>query len=122
VGLLRRIDTGRVRHYYEKVEVTVLKPSLNKEIRRANVNKDDLSKAVYEVHGGMSFADAQKTVDTILETIKQRLTRGEKVLLSGFGCFRVVERKGRKGVNPHTGDPILIPGRRAVTFRASKML
>jgi DNA-binding protein HU-beta len=86
------------------------------------VNKDDLSKAVYEVHGGMSFADAQKTVDLILETIKQRLTHGEKVLLSGFGCFRVVNRKERKGVNPHTGDPILIPGRRAITFRASKTL
>ena len=86
------------------------------------MNKDDLSKAVYEAHGGMSFADAQKTVDTILETIKQRLTRGEKVLLSGFGCFRVVNRKERKGVNPHTGDPIVIPGRKAVTFRASKIL
>jgi DNA-binding protein HU-beta len=86
------------------------------------VNKDDLSKAVYQAHGGMSFADAQKIVDTILETIKQRLTRGERVLLSGFGCFRVVDRKERKGVNPHTGDPIVIPGRKAITFRASKTL
>ena len=86
------------------------------------MNKDDLSKAVYQAHGGMSFADAQKTVDTILETIKQRLTRGERVLLSGFGCFRVVNRKERKGVNPHTGDPIVIAGRKAITFRASKTL
>ncbi len=86
------------------------------------MNKDDLSKAVYEAHGGMSFAEAQKTVDMILETIKQRLTRGEKVLLSGFGCFRVVTRKERKGVNPHTGDSIIIRGRKAVTFRASKTL
>ena len=86
------------------------------------MNKDDLCKAVYQAHGGMSFADAQRTVDALLETIKQRLTRGEKVLLSGFGCFRVVNRKERRGVNPHTGDPIVIPGRKAITFRPSRTL
>ncbi len=86
------------------------------------MNKDDLSKAVYEVHGGMSFADAQKVVDTMLEIIKDRLRRGEKVLISGFGCFRVVERKDRKGINPQTGDSIVIPGRKAVRFKPSKYL
>ena len=83
------------------------------------MNKDDLSRAVYNAHGGMSFADAQKIVDTILGIIKERLTRGEKVLLTGFGCFRVVERKERKGVNPLTGDPIIIHGRKAVSFKPS---
>lgn len=86
------------------------------------MNKDDLSKAVYNAHGGVSYADAQKLVDMILDTIKRKLTHGEKVLLSGFGCFRVVDRKERKGINPHTGGPILIPGRKAITFRASKIL
>lgn len=83
------------------------------------MNKDDLSKAVYNAHGGMSYADAQRTVDLILGIIKERLRRGEKVLLSGFGCFRVVERKERKGVNPLTGEPITIRSRKAVTFRPS---
>jgi DNA-binding protein HU-beta len=86
------------------------------------VNKNDLSKAVYEVHGGMSYADAQRIVDLILDTIKTSLTRGEKVLLSGFGCFRVVARKDRKGINPKTGNPIVIPGRKAVRFKPSKYL
>ncbi len=86
------------------------------------MNKDDLSKAVYENHGGMSFADSQRIVDLILDKIKARLIRGEKVLLSGFGCFRVVVRKDRKGINPKTGEPIIIPGRRAVRFKPSKYL
>jgi nucleoid DNA-binding protein len=83
------------------------------------VNKDDLTKAVYNAHGGMSYADAQRIVDLILGIIKDRLRRGEKVLISGFGCFRVVERKERKGANPRTGDPITIRGRKAITFRPS---
>ncbi len=83
------------------------------------MNKDDLSRAVYNAHGGISYADAQKIVDCMLQIIKERLRRGEKVLLSGFGCFRVVERKARKGVNPLTRDPIVIHGRKAITFKPS---
>jgi nucleoid DNA-binding protein len=86
------------------------------------VNKNDLGKAIHDIHGGMSFADALKVVDVILDTIKRRLVHGEKVLISGFGSFRVVTRKDRKGVNPRTGQAIVICGRRAVIFRPSKYL
>jgi nucleoid DNA-binding protein len=86
------------------------------------LNRDDLSRAVYEAHGGISFADSQKIVDSILEIIKARLRRGEKVILTGFGCFRVVKRKDRKGINPKTGESIIIRGRKAVRFKPSKYL
>jgi len=86
------------------------------------VNKNDLAKAVHDIHGGMSFAEAQKIVDLMLSIIKQRLSRGEKVLLSGFGCFRVVTRKNRKGINPQTGESMLIRGRKAIRFKPSRYL
>jgi nucleoid DNA-binding protein len=86
------------------------------------VNKNDISKAVHDIHGGISHADALKIVDMILDTIKDRLARGEKVVISGFGCFRSVKRKDRKGVNPRTGDSIIIPGRKAVVFKPSKYI
>jgi DNA-binding protein HU-beta len=86
------------------------------------VNKNDLAKAIYDTHGGMSYADAQRIMDSILEIIKGRLTRGEKVLISGFGCFRVVVRKDRKGINPQTGKAIVIRGRKAIAFKPSKYL
>ena len=86
------------------------------------VNKNDISKAVHDAHGGMSHADALKVVDLILETIKQRLVQGEKVVISGFGCFRTVKRKDRKGVNPKTGISIIIQGKKAVVFKPSKYL
>ena len=86
------------------------------------MNKEDLSKAIYEVHGGISFADARRIVDLILDLIKGRLIRGEKVLVSGFGSFRVVKRRDRKGINPQTGESIVIRGRRAINFKPSKNL
>ncbi len=86
------------------------------------MNKNDISKKVYEAHGGISYAEAQKIVDLILEIIKGRLSRGEKVLISGFGCFSVMRRKDKKGVNPQTGKPVIIPGRNAIKFKPSKYL
>lgn len=86
------------------------------------MNKSDISKKVHEAHGGLSYAEAQKIVDFILDTIKNRLSRGEKVLLSGFGCFNVMRRKSKKGVNPQTGSPVTIPGRNSIKFKPSKYL
>ncbi len=86
------------------------------------MNKNDISKKVYEAHGGISYAEAQKVVDLIIDVIKERLSRGEKVLLSGFGCFRVVRRREKKGVNPQTGEPVVIAGRNSVKFKPSKYL
>jgi DNA-binding protein HU-beta len=86
------------------------------------MNKNDISKKVYEAHGGLSYADAQKIVDLILEIIKGQLKKGKKVLLSGFGCFMVQRRKNKKGVNPQTGKPIIIPGRNSIKFKPSKYL
>ena len=94
----------------------------NTLLKSLNVNKNNLSQAVHDVHGGMSHADALKIVDLIFDTIKQRLVRGEKVVISSFGCFRIVTRKDRKGVNPQTGDAIIIRGRKAVVFKPSKYL
>lgn len=86
------------------------------------MNKSDISKKVYEAHGGISYADAQKIVDLILDVIKGRLSRGEKVLISGLGCFSVMTRKDKRGVSPQTGKPIIIPGRKAIKFKPAKAL
>jgi DNA-binding protein HU-beta len=50
------------------------------------------------------------------------LRSGEAVTLTGFGAFKVVERRARTGRNPKTGAPITIPARRAVTFAPGKNL
>jgi integration host factor subunit alpha len=86
------------------------------------VNRKDLASAVYDVHGGLSQAESQRIVDEIFAMIRDRLQRGEKVLLSGFGCFRVRSRRERRGVNPQTGESILVPGRKSVIFKPSRYL
>ena len=48
--------------------------------------------------------------------------RNGKVTLVGFGTFRKVYRKTRKGRNPQTGKTIKIKGRNVVKFKAGKTL
>ncbi|MBI4482650.1 MAG: integration host factor subunit alpha [Acidobacteria bacterium] len=86
------------------------------------MTKADLVKAVYERHGGVSFLEAQRIVETVFDTMKGKLVGGEKVLLSGFGAFQVVGRKDRRGRNPQTGEIIVIHPRRSIVFRPSKLL
>ena len=65
---------------------------------------------------------ASKIVNTLFETIKQTLARGEDIRISGFGKFQVKLKWARKGRNPQTGEMIILRSRRTVTFRASKKL
>jgi len=57
--------------------------------------------------------------ESVLEIIKQTLVNGEEVKISGFGKFYLIEKKARKGRNPHTGERIIIEPRRIVSFKYS---
>ena len=61
-------------------------------------------------------------VETLLEIIKSSLESGGDVLISGFGKFRVKEKKKRVGRNPATGETAMIAARKVVTFRCSQQL
>ena len=63
----------------------------------------------------------------VLESFMSNVTkalkkRNGKVTLVGFGTFRKVYRKTRKGRNPQTGRAIKIKGRNVVKFKAGKGL
>jgi len=60
--------------------------------------------------------------ETLLEIIKSSLESGDDVLISGFGKFCVCEKKARRGRNPATGEDLILPDRRVVTFKCSGKL
>ena len=55
-------------------------------------------------------------------TTKALKKRNGKLTLVGFGTFRKIYRKTRKGRNPQTGELIKIKGRNVVKFKAGKKL
>jgi DNA-binding protein HU-beta len=71
---------------------------------------------------GLSKSDANRAVDSLLDTVTRALKKGDKVTLVGFGTFAISRRKARTGRNPQTGAPLKIPARRAPRFAAGKEL
>ena len=65
---------------------------------------------------------ASQSVEKIIETIKSSLESGDDVMISGFGKFCVNEKNERKGRNPATGENLILPGRKIVTFKSSGKL
>ena len=79
---------------------------------------------VDSLYNQCSFSKKKSTmlVESLLELMKSTLENGEDVLISGFGKFSVREKSQRRGRNPQTGEKLVLPPRRVVTFRCSSVL
>jgi len=85
------------------------------------MNKKDIVRKIHEKIG-FSKRETAVIVDAALERIKETLQNGEAVTISAFGRFDVHARKAKKGRNLQTGDTVLIPARKVVTFKAGRVL
>ena len=81
------------------------------------MTKADLAEQVHQKHPNITKSQAAELVDIMLESMKGRLTKREKVLVSNFGSFRVISARARRGRNPATGEAIQIPSRETLVFR-----
>jgi nucleoid DNA-binding protein len=84
------------------------------------MNKADLINEVAKVVS--TKKEAQAAVDCVMDSITKTLKKGQPVTLVGFGTFKVVKRKARKGRNPQTGAEIKISASKAPKFVAGKAL
>jgi DNA-binding protein HU-beta len=85
------------------------------------MNKADI---IDKVHGvlGSTKADAERAVETVIDSIVAGLTSGEEVSIAGLGIFATKARPARQGRNPRTGETIRIAATRTPKFRAAKAL
>jgi DNA-binding protein HU-beta len=84
------------------------------------MNKTDIISEVAQVVS--TKKEAQSAVDCVLDSITKALKKGDTVTLVGFGTFKVVKRKARKGRNPQTGEEIKISASKSPKFVAGKGL
>ena len=71
---------------------------------------------------GITKTKAEMAVETVFESMKRALSKGDRIELRGFGVFNVRPRKTGIGRNPRTGDPIDIPASKQPKFKAGKGL
>jgi integration host factor subunit alpha len=66
--------------------------------------------------------EAKEFIEHFFEELRVTLERGEELKLSGFGNFRVRDKRQRPGRNPKTGKAVPIKARRVVTFHPGQKL
>ena len=87
----------------------------------AKMNKKQL---IAKLSGSLNLskADAERTFDTITNTILDALKGDDSVKIAGFGTYKVAKRKARVGRNPRTGEQIQIAASQKVKFLPAKAL
>ncbi len=85
------------------------------------MNKTELVAKVAE-KAALSKKDAEKAVNAFVDSVKEGLVNGEKIVLVGFGSFETKKRAARKGKNPQTGEVINIAASTVPAFKAGKAL
>ena len=85
------------------------------------LTKAELAELLFD-EVGLNKREAKDLVETFFDKIRDALSEGDTVKLSGFGNFQVRDKPARPGRNPKTGEIIPILPRRVVTFHASQKL
>lgn len=83
-----------------------------KELVEAILNHKELSH--------LTKKDADAFINTMLDTVKKTVKKGDDVSLVGFGTFTKVKRAARMGVNPATGEKIKIKAKTLPKFKPGK--
>lgn len=93
-----------------------------KPTQRKGLTKADLVDVVYRRHGGLTKREATEVVEAIFGTVKTTLGDGRTVKIKNFGTFEILDRPGRLGVNPSSGEKMFIPAHKGLSFRPARRL
>jgi DNA-binding protein HU-beta len=72
--------------------------------------------------GHLTKRAAEEAVNVFLDEIGRTLSKGEKVVLSGFGTYRVIQMKGKTVKIPNTDKMVTIKAHRSPRFTPGKKL
>jgi len=86
------------------------------------MTKSVLIEKISEKVGSLTRKQTEIVVETVFDSIKEALAKGEKIEIRGFGNFRLKQRRPRKARNPKTGEKVDVPGKRVLHFKAGKAL
>ncbi|MDA8155196.1 MAG: integration host factor subunit beta [Actinomycetota bacterium] len=86
------------------------------------MTKSGLIEKVVQRVDGLTLKQTEMIIDTVFDSMKDSLSKGEKIEIRGFGNFRLRARKPRKARNPKTGESVDVPQKVALHFKMGKAL
>lgn len=86
------------------------------------MTKSVLIEKVSEKVDSLTRKQTEIVVETVFDSIKEALIKGEKIEIRGFGNFKLKNRSSRKARNPKTGESVDVPEKRVLHFKTGKAL
>ncbi|CAM9104572.1 HU family DNA-binding protein [Mycoplasma marinum] len=84
------------------------------------MNKAELIEEISR-KSNLTKADAERALNSLIETITSSVNEGVKVTVAGLGTFERVSRAARVGINPQTKEKIQIAAKNAPKFKPAKV-
>jgi integration host factor subunit beta len=84
--------------------------------------RSELVQKVADANPHLSIRDAERVVNTVLDSIADSLAAGGRAELRGFGTFSTRARDARTGRNPRTGEAVPVEAKRVPHFKPGKEL
>ncbi len=85
------------------------------------MTKSELIKNIHR-DNNLNYVDIEKIVNDVLAEITKGIQIDGKVVLTGFGTFEKYYQEGYNGINPSTGEKLLVDGSYKIRFSSSKKL
>lgn len=85
------------------------------------VKKAELAARIAEKMGATKKQGVE-WLDAFVDEVTKVMRSGDKVNITGFGIFKVADRKAREGRNPRTGEKIQIAASKKPRFTPGKLL
>ena len=85
------------------------------------MNKSEFIRA-YADSLGVTIKDAETYFNAFLDTVTDSLKKGEYVHISGFATFDLRDKNERDGVNPLTGEKVVIPACKSPVVKFSNRI
>ena len=86
-----------------------------------NFTRKNLIRKIYQ-NVGLSKNFSSKIIDNFFESLISALIISNKIKISSFGTFKVINKKERIGRNPKTKIEAKISPRKVVKFRPSSLV
>lgn len=81
----------------------------------------DLLRAV-ATEANTPMTTAERVLKALAKTVAERAQNNIDSPITHFGTFKVRLREARNGINPSSGEKIIIEARRAISFKPSAKL
>ena len=82
--------------------------------------RSELLQALARENPGLRAEEVEQVLDVFFDEISERLAKGGRAELRGFGAFSTRSREARQGRNPRTGESVSVPGKKVPYFKPGK--